>query len=302
MTANPWSVRGRTVLITGAARGIGAESARRLALRGANVSLVGLEPEELERVAAQCGPGAAWFEADVRDAAALERAAEGTVERFGGIDSVIANAGVAPMGMVRSIDPVAFENTIEVNLLGVWRTVRACLPQVIERRGYVLVVASGSAASHAPGMAAYSASKAGVEAFANCLREEVRHLGVDVGCAYFLFVDTELVSAADAHPATGDLRERMPAFLRKKHSLSKVGEAVSASLEERRTWVVVPGWARAILLLRGPLQRLGRAPRDLTVELDERFLRDVGERGAAEASRPVGAGGRAASERVVDRT
>ena len=62
-----WSLQGRTVLITGAARGIGAESARRVAARGANVALVGLEPEELERVAAQCGTNAAWFEADVTD-------------------------------------------------------------------------------------------------------------------------------------------------------------------------------------------------------------------------------------------
>ena len=63
-----WTTRGKTVLITGAARGLGAETARRVAARGANVALVGLEPEELERVAAQCGANAAWFECDVTDA------------------------------------------------------------------------------------------------------------------------------------------------------------------------------------------------------------------------------------------
>ena len=146
-----WSARGRTVLITGAARGIGAESARRLATRGANVSLVGLEPDELQRVGGQCGAGAACFDADVTDWDALERAVEGTVERFGGIDAVVANAGIGPVGTVRSTDPAAFERTIEVNLLGVWRTVRSCLPHVIERQGYVLVVASLAAAVHSPG-------------------------------------------------------------------------------------------------------------------------------------------------------
>jgi NAD(P)-dependent dehydrogenase (short-subunit alcohol dehydrogenase family) len=165
-----WSVRGKTVFITGAARGLGAETARRVAARGANVALVGLEPEELERVAAQCGRNAAWFECDVTDREALAAAVEGTVERFGGIDVCMANAGIAPIGPVRSTDPDAFERTIEVNLLGVWRTVRACLPQVIERRGYVLVIASIAAALHAPGMAAYAASKAGAEAFADSLR------------------------------------------------------------------------------------------------------------------------------------
>src|SRR5918992_1502835 len=160
-----WSVKGKTVFITGAARGIGAESARRLAARGANVALAGLEPEELERVAAQCGANAAWFECDVTDWSALERAVQGAVERFGGIDVVMANAGIAPAGMTRSIDPAAFERTLEVNLLGVWRTVRTCLPHVIERQGYVLVIASLGAPPPPPGMSAYPGGKAGGEGF-----------------------------------------------------------------------------------------------------------------------------------------
>jgi NAD(P)-dependent dehydrogenase (short-subunit alcohol dehydrogenase family) len=168
-------------LITGAARGIGAECARRLASAGAQVSLVGVEPEEMSGVAADCGPAAACFEADVADWRALERAARGTVERFGGIDVLIANAGIAPVGAVRSIDPAAFERTIEVNLLGTWRSVRTCLPYLIERRGYVLMIASVAALVHVPGMAPYTASKAAVDAFGNPLRLEVAHLGVDVG-------------------------------------------------------------------------------------------------------------------------
>ena len=154
-------VRGKTVFITGAARGIGAETSRRLAAQGANVALAGLEPEELDRVTRQCGANAAWFQCDVTDRDGLQDAVDGAVERFGGIDVVVANAGIAPVGMTRSMDPSAFERTIETNLLGVWRTVRACLPHVIERRGYVLVIASLAAAMHGPGMAAYSASKAG---------------------------------------------------------------------------------------------------------------------------------------------
>src|ERR687895_1610210 len=108
-----WDLRGKTVLVTGAARGIGAETARRAAAAGANVALAGLEPEELQRVAAQCGANAAAFECDVTDWQALARAVEGAVERFGGIDVVMANAGVAPAGMTRSIDPKAFERTLE---------------------------------------------------------------------------------------------------------------------------------------------------------------------------------------------
>lgn len=78
----------------------------------------------------------------------------------------MANAGVASAGDVRHVDPETFERVIEVNLLGVWRTVRAALPHVVDRRGYVLVVASLAAALHGPGLAPYAASKAGAEAFA----------------------------------------------------------------------------------------------------------------------------------------
>src|SRR5687768_14065249 len=103
MASSSWSLQGKTVFITGAARGIGAESARRLAARGARLSLVGLEPELLEKVAAECGD-AAWFEADVTDPEALQAAVDGTIERFGAIDVVIANAGIGAGGTVRTMD------------------------------------------------------------------------------------------------------------------------------------------------------------------------------------------------------
>jgi NAD(P)-dependent dehydrogenase (short-subunit alcohol dehydrogenase family) len=293
-----WSVMGKTVLITGAARGIGAESARRLAARGANVALVGLEPEELSRVAAQCGTNAAWFECDVTDWDALERAVQGAVERFGGIDVVMANAGVAPIGMTRSIDPRAFERTLEVNLLGVWRTVRACLPHVIERRGYVLVIASLAAALHTPGMAAYAASKAGAEAFADSLRGEVKRLGVDVGVGYFGFIDTDMVRGADAHPAVGHMRQETPGPIKRTYPVSAVGQAVADGIEKRRRWVVVPGWIRPLLVMRTALAPLlDRASFDRAEEADRAFQEDVEARGVAAASALVGAGGEATRER-----
>jgi NAD(P)-dependent dehydrogenase (short-subunit alcohol dehydrogenase family) len=290
-----WTTSGRTVLITGAARGLGAETARRVAARGANVALVGLEPDELERVATQCGKNAAWFECDVTDAEALEAAVAGAVERFGGVDVVMANAGIAPMGMVRSTDPMAFERTIEINLLGVWRTVRACLPHVIEGRGYVLVIASMAAPLHAPGMAAYAASKAGVEAFADSLRSEVKHLGVDVGVGYFGFIDTDMVRGADAHPAIGALREAASGPLSKTYPLSKAGKALAEGIERRRRWVVVPSYARAMIVLRTLLQPLvDREAQKHAAEADALFMADVEERGAALSSTGVGPGGAAA--------
>jgi NAD(P)-dependent dehydrogenase (short-subunit alcohol dehydrogenase family) len=298
-----WSLEGRTVLVTGAARGIGAESARRLASRGANVALVGLEPEELERVAGQIGEERAdWCECDVTDTDALERAVEQAVERFGGIDVVMANAGIAAGGPLRHADPAPFEKTIEVNLLGVVRTVRACLPHVIERRGYVFIVASMAAAVHGAGMAAYAASKAGAEAFGDSLRQELDHLGVDVGVGYFSWIDTEMVAGTDRHPAFGSARANLPGPFGKTYPLSKAGEAVAEGVERRRRWIVVPGWGRALLIGRGLLFPLfDRGGKREAAEMDERFARDKEERGA-EASAPVGAGGAAARETLVNRS
>jgi NAD(P)-dependent dehydrogenase (short-subunit alcohol dehydrogenase family) len=296
--AAAYDVSGRTVLITGAARGIGAECARRLASRGARVALVGLEAEELERVAAGCGPEAAWFEADVTDREQLGQAVEGAVERFGGIDVVMANAGIGGGGPVRHTDPAAFERVIEVNLLGVYRTVHTCLAHVIDRQGYVLVVASLAAVAHGPGMASYAASKAGAEAFADSLRLEVRHLGVDVGVGYFSWIDTELVRGADRHPAYGGLRAKLPGPVAKTYPVSAVGDAVLDGIARRRRHVVVPGWVRAAIALRGVLPKvIERHSLATAPEMDAAFERDVAERGA-EASRPVGAGGEAASREL----
>jgi NAD(P)-dependent dehydrogenase (short-subunit alcohol dehydrogenase family) len=297
-----WTVRGRTVLITGAARGLGAETARRVAARGANVALVGLEPEELERVASQCGTNAAWFECDVTDREALAGAVGAAVERFGGIDVCMANAGIATGGPVRSTDPEAFERTIEVNLLGVWRTVRACLPYVIERQGYVLVIASMAAVYHGAGMAAYSASKAGAEAFADSLRVEVKRLGVDVGVGYFMFIDTDMVRGADAHPAMGHLRGEAGGPFAKTYPLSAAGQAIADCIERRRRWVVVPGWCRALIVLRGALAPLlDKDSYDRAAEADALFMADVEERGAEAASRPVGVSGEVGTSRRGER-
>jgi NAD(P)-dependent dehydrogenase (short-subunit alcohol dehydrogenase family) len=291
-----YPVSGKTMFITGAARGIGAETARRLAKKGANVALVGLEPEELEKVASQCGPNAAWFETDVTDWDALERAASGTVERFGGIDVVMANAGVAVAGLVRSVDPAAWERVIEVNLLGVWRTVRTCLPHVIERKGYILPVASMAAAVHPPVMSAYSAAKAGVEAFGDSLRSEVKHHGVDVGVAYFSWIATDMVAGGDATPAAGILRGQMKGPIGKTYPLSVAIDAVEKGIENRSRRVVAPGWAKIMLAIRdfvGPLQ--DKQVASYMPEVERAFEEDIAERGVSEASAPVGAGGAADS-------
>jgi NAD(P)-dependent dehydrogenase (short-subunit alcohol dehydrogenase family) len=303
MARSSYPVRDKVVLVTGAARGIGAEAARQLARRGAHVSLVGLEPEELERVATDCGPEAVWFEADVTDRDAIGRAASGTVERFGAIDVAIANAGIGGGSLVRYSDPEAFERTIEVNLLGSYRTLDACIPYLIERRGYWLQVASLAAFGHAPGMGAYAASKAGVEALADCLRAEVAHLGVDVGVAYFSWIGTDLVTAGrDSNEAFSKLREQMRGPMAKTYPVSDAGEAIVRGIESRSRAITVPGWIKAVMLFRGLISLFGDRPvRDVMPEVDEAVRRDVEARGVAEASAPAGPGGEAATRAAAER-
>ena len=107
---------GKVVLITGASRGIGAAVARRLARQGATLALVGLEPGELAKVAADCGRDAGWWEADVTDPGSLRRAVEAIAERYGRIDVVVANAGIAAPGFSRSMDPAMWERVLDVDL------------------------------------------------------------------------------------------------------------------------------------------------------------------------------------------
>jgi NAD(P)-dependent dehydrogenase (short-subunit alcohol dehydrogenase family) len=256
MARGRYDVRGKVVFVTGAARGLGLEAARRLHALGASVALVGLEPEELEQRAAELGDRAWWCEADVTDLAALQRAVAGAVERFGGIDVVIANAGIAANGTVATIDPAAFDRTIEVNLLGVWRTVRAALPHVVARRGYVLIISSASALVHTPMMASYTASKAGVEAFGDALRGELAHTGAKVGVAYFSFIDTDMVRRGFDRDSAQAGRERMRGFAMKWAPVSDVGDAIVEGVQKRSRHVMVPKSLKPLLYLRSFVQPL----------------------------------------------
>lgn len=256
-STSPYDVNGRTAFITGAARGIGAETARRLHAKGANVALVGLEPERLQRLAAELGEErTAIFEADVTDFDAIQRAVSDCTQRFGAIDVGIANAGVAFTGPLATTPVEHVERTLAVNFLGVWRTDRALIGPITERKGYLLNIAAVAAFSRGPLMGPYAAAKAGVEGLTDSLRIETRPSGARVGCAYFGFIDTDMVRASFSQPSAKVMTQSMPALMRKPIPLSQAIDAIERGIEQRADRLWAPRWVGATFRLRGLLQWL----------------------------------------------
>ena len=272
---------GKVALVTGAARGIGYETARLLHARGASVAIVDLDQGEAEDAARAIGERTLAIAADVTDEAAMKDAIERTVDRFGGLDVLVANAGVAPPPRPMSVvDADAFERVIEIDLLGVWRSVHPALPQIIERRGHVVVIASVYAFLNGVMATPYAMSKAGVEQLGRALRAELAVHGAGASVAYFGFIDTKMVQDAMADPLAGDVEEMFPKFVIRRLHPSVAGEAIVDGIERRIPRIIRPRWWRAYSVLRGILNPL----LDSRVERDDRFQDRVraAERLAAE--------------------
>jgi len=290
---------GKTAVVTGAARGIGAALAASLAARGANIALVGLEPNELENAATNsrehAAPGsgakAAIWEADVTDRARMAEVATEVCDRFGSIDIVVANAGIAIGGPFVDSDPETFDRVIEVNLLGSIATARATLPALTRSKGYLLQIASLAALTPTPLMAAYCTSKSGVEAFAHSLRSEVRPDGVDVGVAYLSWTDTDMVRSADQDKVLAEMRARLPWPANKTGKLEPAVERLTAGILRRSPHVYGQPWVRSMQWLpRGAIP----AAIALRGAKEVQRLSDRLTPGAADRRRPVGPGGLAA--------
>lgn len=262
-----YELNGKVALVTGAARGIGFETARALVARGASVAIVDLDAASAEAAAAQLhDTRAIGLEADVSDRGAMQQAVATTVERLGRLDVVVANAGIAPTyATLRVFATETFERTIEVNLMGVVRTVQAALPEVVRNGGHVVVVASAYAFQNGVGLTPYAMSKAAVEQLGRALRLELAPHGASASVAYFGLIDTEMVRRGiDPDPAINKVFSAAPKPMLKRLKPAAAGESIARGIERRAPRIIRPRVYVAISALRGIIGPL----------TDRRFLRD----------------------------
>ncbi len=277
-----YRVAGRTVLITGGGAGIGRALARVLHARGAVVALVDRDGAALEAAAEELGDRVLTAVADVRDRDGIASAVRGLAGRAGGLDVVVANAGVTPPpATLRQIEPGEFDRVLAVNVTGAFNTVRPALDHLIARRGHVVVVSSAAAFVPGPGGAAYMVSKAAVEQLGRALRLELAGHGVTAGVAYFGVVDTQLArTTLDEDPLGQALEKRLPRPLRRRITATEAATVLADAIARRAGRTLAPAAWQPWALLRGVVN----VAADAYLAADrptQALIRELEERGTA---------------------
>ncbi|MGH2866798.1 MAG: SDR family NAD(P)-dependent oxidoreductase [Solirubrobacteraceae bacterium] len=253
-----FEIAGKVAIVTGGARGIGFGTASALADRGATLVIVDLDAGAAESAAARLPGAALGIAADVTDRGAMQRVVADVVSQRGGVGLVVANAGVASRAAtVRAMNGEAFDRVLTVDLMGVYNTVIAALPEIAARRGHIVVTSSVYAFVNGVGNAAYAMAKAGVEQLGRALRVELVPHGASASVAYFGFIDTEMVRLGiDEDPLADRFKETLPKVLRKRLTPAQAGEAVARGIEKRAPRIIAPKRWTAFSMLRGIINPL----------------------------------------------
>jgi len=252
-----YDLNDKVVLITGAAGGIGAATARELYALGASLVLTDMQQTAVDKLAEEFTPSRVLPVAlDVTDAVAAKAVVQKTIQRFGRLDVVFANAGISwrsGASTIAGCDEAEFEKIVEVDLLGVWRTIRAALPEVIRNKGQVLVTSSVYAFANGMANAPYAASKAGVEMLTRCLRAEFAYTGATASVVYPGWTATAIAKVAFGGNATVTKMTEVgfPGWLRRAIPPEQVARAIAKGVQFRKPRIYAPWRWVPFSLLRG---------------------------------------------------
>jgi short-subunit dehydrogenase len=230
---------GTRAIVTGASRGIGRATATALAARGSRVGLMSRDASSLEQLASELGGDPVVLAADVGDRDSVEEAIERFVEEAGGLELLVANAGMIHTAPFIDLEIERAEQMVRVNVLGLLYTVKAALPHMLHHaRGHVVVVSSAAGLRAFPWAATYGATKAADRAFAEALRHELSGTGVSVTTVFPGEISTDL----HAH------EDRLADWLRPEDAIpaERAADAIVEGIEEDRRAVYVPGSVRAL--------------------------------------------------------
>ena len=228
-------------IVTGATKGIGRAISQRLASRGARVGLVARGEDELESFAAEIGGSAVPLVADVGDREAVTAAVDSFVQQAGGVDLLVANAGIARYEPFSEQDPEDADAMVRTNVLGTINTVRAGLNPMLDRgRGHIAVISSGAALRAFPWAAVYGATKAANKGFAEALRHELSGTGVSV----------TTVLPGEVKTSLHDEMKQIPDWRKSKEAISpeQVADATIEAIEQDRREVHVPKQVRLLAM------------------------------------------------------
>lgn len=248
MMANRIELEGKVVVVTGASGGIGEATTRELVRRGAKVAMFDLSEEQGREKADSIGDDVRFYSVDVTDRSSLDAAVAQVREDFGRIDVVFANAGISAGNTTYTVNNTpegVYEKIMKVNVDGVWNTVKATLPDVLETKGHFLLTSSFYATVNGVVNAPYAASKAAVEALSRSMRVELAHLGVTVATLYPGWIKTNMAAVSHgADELSTALNDRaMPAMFRDSVPAEFIARRIVEGIEARyprlntpRTW------------------------------------------------------------------
>jgi short-subunit dehydrogenase len=245
---------GTRAFVTGASRGIGRALARALAARGATLGLAARSTDELAALAAELPGEHQVLECDVADAASTQAAVDGFAQRAGGLDLLVANAGITHYGPFRDQTLDQALQMSQVNWHGTLHTVHFGLPHLLEAdRGHIVIVSSGAGLRSFPQAAVYGATKAAQRMFAEALRHELADTGVSLTTVY----PGEIATSLHDHE-----KDRMPAWYRggpQAAAPEALARKIVTAIEDDERAVYYPPLVRALGLVHGLNAKAGDA-------------------------------------------